>query len=124
MKSSFFSCAAVSGAALLLFGRSANQGSFDETCVVDPNAKVDALECRALPDGTAGAVIVRGHQVMKGAHNIPENMAKAVNKFGWFDTGHLGWINPATGDLILTGRAKDPRIPLSFRMEKILSHCR
>jgi long-chain acyl-CoA synthetase len=26
---------------------------------------------------------------------------------GYFDTGDLGRINPATGDLILTGRAKD-----------------
>jgi long-chain acyl-CoA synthetase len=30
-----------------------------------------------------------------------------VDKFGWFDTGDLGQINPATGDLILMDRAKD-----------------
>lgn len=106
-KFSFFSCAAASGAASLSVGRSAYQGSFDETCVVDPDAKADASERRALPDGTAGVVIVRGPQVMKGYYKDPENTAKAVDKFGWFDTGDLGRINPATGDLILTGRAKD-----------------
>jgi long-chain acyl-CoA synthetase len=44
---------------------------------------------------------------MKGYYKDPENTAKAIDKFGWFDTGDLGRINPATGDLILTGRAKD-----------------
>ena len=37
----------------------------------------------------------------------PEATAKAVDRYGWFETGDLGRINPATGDLILTGRAKD-----------------
>jgi long-chain acyl-CoA synthetase len=44
---------------------------------------------------------------MKGYYKDPENTAKAVDKFGWFETGDLGRMNPATGDLILTGRAKD-----------------
>jgi long-subunit acyl-CoA synthetase (AMP-forming) len=34
----------------------------------------------------------------------PENTAKAMDNFGVFDTGDLGRINPAKGDLILTGR--------------------
>jgi long-chain acyl-CoA synthetase len=44
---------------------------------------------------------------MKGYYKNPEATAKAIDKYGWFDTGDLGRINPATGDLILTGRAKD-----------------
>ena len=78
-----------------------------EIRVVDPDSKADTLERKALPDGTAGVVIVRGPQVMKGYYKDPQNTAKAIDKFGWFDTGDLGRINPATGDLILTGRAKD-----------------
>jgi long-chain acyl-CoA synthetase len=33
--------------------------------------------------------------------------AAAMGSEGYFDTGDLGLINPATGDLIFTGRAKD-----------------
>jgi long-chain acyl-CoA synthetase len=44
---------------------------------------------------------------MKGYYKNPEATAKAIDQYGWFDTGDLGRINPATGDLILTGRVKD-----------------
>mmetsp|Transcript_13527 Transcript_13527/g.20577 ORF Transcript_13527/g.20577 Transcript_13527/m.20577 type:complete len:203 (+) Transcript_13527:1407-2015(+) len=44
---------------------------------------------------------------MRGYYKNEEASAKAIDKFGWFDTGDLGKINPVTGDLILTGRAKD-----------------
>lgn len=75
--------------------------------VVDPESKADNGPRRALPDGEVGVVIGRGPQVMKGYYKNPEATAKAIDKYGWFDTGDLGRINPATGDLILTGRAKD-----------------
>ena len=79
-----------------------------EIRIVDPESKPTAFaERKALPDGTAGVIIARGPQVMKGYYKNPEATAKAIDKFGWFDTGDLGRINPATGDLILTGRAKD-----------------
>lgn len=44
---------------------------------------------------------------MKGYYKNPEATAKAIDQYGWYDTGDLGRVNPATGDLILTGRAKD-----------------
>jgi long-chain acyl-CoA synthetase len=44
---------------------------------------------------------------MRGYYKNPEATASAIDSSGWFDTGDLGRINPATGDLILTGRAKD-----------------
>jgi long-chain acyl-CoA synthetase len=98
----------LSDANLVTAGGAGKPCTDTELRVVDPDAKADASsERRALPDGTAGVVIVRGPQVMKGYYKDPENTAKAVDKFGWFDTGDLGRINPATGDLILTGRAKD-----------------
>eukprot|EP00986_Skeletonema_menzelii_P020748 scaffold32200_cov148-Skeletonema_menzelii.AAC.1 len=78
-----------------------------EIRVVDPEAKPENGERKALPDGLAGVVVGRGPQVMKGYYKNPEATAKAIDKYGWFDTGDLGRINPATGDLILTGRAKD-----------------
>ncbi|KAL7534573.1 hypothetical protein ACHAXR_005966 [Thalassiosira sp. AJA248-18] len=78
-----------------------------ELRVVDPEANPDKGERVGLPDGQAGVVLGRGPQVMKGYYKNPEATAKAVDKYGWFDTGDLGRINPLTGDLILTGRAKD-----------------
>lgn len=75
--------------------------------VVDPESKAIDRQRPSLPIGEVGVVIGRGPQVMKGYYKNPEATAKAVDKFGWFDTGDLGRINPATGDLILTGRAKD-----------------
>ena len=79
-----------------------------EVRVVDPESKATASSDRkSLPIGEVGVVIGRGPQVMKGYYKNPEATAKAIDQYGWFDTGDLGRINPATGDLILTGRAKD-----------------
>lgn len=78
-----------------------------ELRVVDPEANPDKGERPALPDGQTGVVIGRGPQVMKGYYKNVEATAKAIDKNGWFNTGDLGRINPKTGHLILTGRAKD-----------------
>lgn len=78
-----------------------------EVRVVDPESNPNNGERVGLPNGQAGVVIGRGPQVMKGYYKNPEATKKAVDKYGWFDTGDLGRINPLTGDLILTGRAKD-----------------
>jgi long-chain acyl-CoA synthetase len=76
--------------------------------IVDPAAAVNAEAPRpSLPAGEAGLILAKGPQVMKGYYKNPEATAKAIDTFGWFDTGDLGRVNPATGDLILTGRAKD-----------------
>ncbi|KAL3802184.1 hypothetical protein HJC23_001728 [Cyclotella cryptica] len=78
-----------------------------ELRVVDPEANPETGERKALPDGMVGVVLGRGPQIMRGYYKNPEATAKAIDKWGWFDTGDLGKINPLTGDLILTGRAKD-----------------
>lgn len=79
-----------------------------EVRVVDPESVATSESDRpALPDGEVGVVIGRGPQVMKGYYKNPEATAKAIDRYGWFDSGDLGRINPATGDLILTGRVKD-----------------
>ena len=71
-----------------------------ETKIVDPETK------DSLPDGKKGLVLIRGTQVMQGYYKKPEATEKAIDEEGWFNTGDLGWITP-TGDLVLTGRAKD-----------------
>jgi long-chain acyl-CoA synthetase len=71
-----------------------------ETKIVDPETK------QPLPDGEKGLVMVRGTQVMQGYYKKPEATEKAIDQERWFNTGDLGWITP-TGDLVLTGRAKD-----------------
>eukprot|EP00529_Nitzschia_sp_RCC80_P017279 CAMPEP_0113496736 /NCGR_PEP_ID=MMETSP0014_2-20120614/30273_1 /TAXON_ID=2857 /ORGANISM="Nitzschia sp." /LENGTH=840 /DNA_ID=CAMNT_0000390663 /DNA_START=284 /DNA_END=2806 /DNA_ORIENTATION=+ /assembly_acc=CAM_ASM_000159 len=79
-----------------------------EVRVVDPESKATPSSDRpSLPIGEVGVVIGRGPQIMKGYYKNPEATAKAIDEYGWFDTGDLGRINPATGDLILTGRVKD-----------------
>lgn len=78
-----------------------------ELRVVDPESNPERGERTALPDGVAGVVLGRGPQVMRGYYKNPEATAKAIDRYGWFDTGDLGRVNPLTGDLILTGRAKD-----------------
>jgi long-chain acyl-CoA synthetase len=44
---------------------------------------------------------------MKGYYKNPAATAKAIDADGFFDTGDLGKVNVATGDIILTGRCKD-----------------
>ncbi len=71
-----------------------------ETKIVDPETQ------ETLPDGKQGLVLIRGTQVMQGYYKKPEATEKAIDSEGWFNTGDLGWIT-STGDLVLTGRAKD-----------------
>jgi long-chain acyl-CoA synthetase len=92
----------------LVFAGSAGKACADtEMRVVDPASKAVDTSRPSLPIGEIGVVLGRGPQIMKGYYKNAKETAKAIDKFGWFDTGDLGRINPATGDLILTGRAKD-----------------
>jgi long-chain acyl-CoA synthetase len=79
-----------------------------EVRVVDPESRATPDSDRpSLPDGEVGVVIGRGPQVMRGYYKNPTATSEAIDEYGWFDSGDLGRINPATGDLILTGRVKD-----------------
>jgi long-chain acyl-CoA synthetase len=57
--------------------------------------------------GLPGLLMARGPGVMAGYMDDPTATAVAIDKDGFFDTGDLGRMNPATGDIIVTGRAKD-----------------
>ena len=61
-------------------------------------------ENRVLPPGEVGEIMVRGRNVMKGYHHLPEETAKTITN-GWLHTGDLGYLS--NGELFVCGRAKD-----------------
>jgi len=62
---------------------------------------------RAHSSGDVGVVWARGPQVTRGYYRNPEANAAAFDAEGFFNTGDLGRIDPVTGCLFITGRAKD-----------------
>jgi long-chain acyl-CoA synthetase len=72
-----------------------------EVIVVDPVTR------KELPRGQSGLLVARGPGVMVGYMENDEATKNAINSDGFFDTGDLGRVNPATGDIMITGRSKD-----------------
>ncbi|MDN6236562.1 long-chain-fatty-acid--CoA ligase [Corynebacterium flavescens] len=66
------------------------------------------------PDGTAGEVLARGHQVFKGYLNNPEATAAAFHN-GWFRTGDMG-IMDSNGFIRLVSRIKEIIITGGFNV--------
>jgi long-chain acyl-CoA synthetase len=60
---------------------------------------------RVLPAGDVGEIMVRGRNVMKGYHHLPEETAKTITD-GWLHTGDLGRLDEQ-GFVVITGRKKD-----------------
>ena len=60
---------------------------------------------RALPSGTRGEVVIRGHNVMKGYYKRPAETAEAL-KNGWLHTGDIG-VFDEDGYLSIVDRKKD-----------------
>lgn len=58
-----------------------------------------------LPSGERGEIVVRGHNVMKGYFNRPQETAEALRN-GWFHTGDIG-VFDADGYLSIVDRKKD-----------------
>ncbi|MBS0325549.1 MAG: AMP-binding protein [Proteobacteria bacterium] len=73
---------------------------------VGNEAKVVDAEGRALAPGTAGEIMVRGPNVMKGYYKAPEATAKALEHDGWLHTGDLGYVDD-DGFFFVTGRLKE-----------------
>jgi fatty-acyl-CoA synthase len=59
-----------------------------------------------LPPGQPGELLVRGHGVMKGYYNKPDETAAAITADGWLHTGDLA-VQMPDGYLRITGRIKD-----------------
>ncbi|MEV8535736.1 FadD3 family acyl-CoA ligase [Streptomyces sp. NPDC051211] len=87
----------------------------------DPAETISATSGRAIPDtevritgpagevlgpGEAGEVQVRGHHVMRGYYEDPEETARAITPEGWLRTGDIGILD-ASGNLRITDRIKD-----------------
>lgn len=72
-----------------------------------PGLAVDAVdeEGRSVPPATDGQLVVRGHCVMRGYLNKPDQTAATVRD-GALWTGDIGRID-ADGYVYITGRAKD-----------------
>lgn len=69
--------------------------------VVNVDTKIE------VPRGEPGLLLARGPGVMNGYISNPKATSAAIDSDDFFDTGDLARINPATGDFIITGRAKD-----------------
>ena len=69
--------------------------------VVNPDTKT------VVPTGQTGVLMAKGPGVMSGYIGNDKATAAAFDIEGYFDTGDLARVNPATGDIIITGRAKD-----------------
>ena len=63
-------------------------------------------EGNTAPDGEIGEIAIRGHNVMKGYWNKPEETAEAMTADGWFRTGDLARVD-ADGYYFIVDRKKD-----------------
>jgi long-chain acyl-CoA synthetase len=63
-------------------------------------------ERRELPPGEVGEIAIRGHNIMKGYLNRPEETAQAIDADGWFYTGDIGRVD-AQGRYYIVDRKKD-----------------
>ncbi|NBM17769.1 AMP-binding enzyme, partial [Streptomyces sp. GC420] len=81
----------------------------------DPPEVVATTSGRAIPGtevrvdaapGEPGEVLVRGHNVMSGYFEDPEETARAFTDDGWLRTGDVGVLDTA-GNLRITDRIKD-----------------
>ncbi len=70
-----------------------------EMRVVDTNGDL-------VPQGAAGEIQIRGHNVMKGYWNLPEATSSAISADGWFATGDIGRVD-ADGHYYIVDRKKD-----------------
>jgi len=69
---------------------------------------------RPLPDGEAGEICIRGHNVMKGYWRRPEANAESL-RGGWFHTGDIG-IRDEDGSYRIVDRKKDMIIRGGFNV--------
>jgi acyl-CoA synthetase (AMP-forming)/AMP-acid ligase II len=69
-------------------------------------ARVRSADGAADP-GADGEIQLRGPHVFTGYWNDPAATEAAFTPDGWFRTGDIGTVNPATGHLMIRGRTKE-----------------
>lgn len=67
-----------------------------------------------LPNGERGEIVIRGHNVMKGYLNQPEETAKTIRN-GWLHTGDVGYFDDE-GHLFIVDRLKEVIIRGGFNV--------
>ncbi len=84
----------------------ANIGSVGEPAPA-MQVKITDDQGRALPDGTAGEMCVRGPAITPGYWNRPDANATAFFPGGWFRSGDIAVKDPSTGFFAVLDRSKD-----------------
>ena len=69
-------------------------------------ARIRAADRLADPGGD-GEIQLRGPHVFSGYWNDPAATEAAFTPDGWFRTGDIGAVDPATGHLVIRGRTKE-----------------
>jgi long-chain acyl-CoA synthetase len=59
-----------------------------------------------VPQGEPGEIVIRGHNVMKGYWNRPEENEKSIDSDGWFRTGDMATVDE-DGYFFIVDRKKD-----------------
>ena len=68
--------------------------------------RIRAADGEADP-GADGEIQIRGPQVFSGYWNDPAASQAAFTPDGWFRSGDIGVVDPATGHLVIRGRTKE-----------------
>jgi len=71
-----------------------------------PGVDIRLDEDAAVDPGQGGEIIIYGHGVMSGYHNLPEETAAAMTADGGLRSGDLGCFDE-DGYLVITGRVKE-----------------
>ncbi|MER6797777.1 long-chain-fatty-acid--CoA ligase, partial [Amycolatopsis mediterranei] len=106
-------------------GRVAKPGSIGQP-VWGVELKLIDKDGTEVPDGEAGEIAIRGHNVMKGYLGRPDATAQAIRD-GWFRTGDIG-TRDTDGYYFIVDRAKDMIVRGGFNVypreleEVIMTH--
>ena len=106
-------------------GRVAKPGSIGQP-VWGVRVKLVDKDWQEVPDGEAGEIAVRGHNVMKGYLGRPEATVEVLRD-GWFRTGDIG-VRDEDGYYFVVDRAKDMIVRGGFNVypreleEVIITH--
>jgi long-chain acyl-CoA synthetase len=68
--------------------------------------RVVDLDGVEVPQGEAGQIQIRGHNVMKGYWNLPDATKETITEDGWLNTGDVGRVDE-DGYFYIVDRTKD-----------------